>query len=358
MSEPNAIDSKKTENETGTTEPAPNYGDFFKDIFLSVIVKRIIISFVFIGSIGLYTCKIAQSGLLPDNVDYIPFGNKVKQIEQIPINVNVVKEYGLFGFGWLLGETPKKIWSTKIIFNDKNEGSIIQFLKSLQTNPKNASFFGLYISDIILNIIAINNLFINKIYGIANEFLPESLIIILFPFCFIILFAVLFILNIVLCFFNQIKHWNDFFMDKNVKDNKVNWLEPFTYFKPWRMFLFFLYILFLFFPFAFTMPFFIVIYSFISPLFISGETQNTKRTFNFLTFIKDVLIYKSQLFLIILSIYLILDSYKFLGSASTVGCAVGILIVFFGLHLYNQYIPKNDSNLTSGLVSTKPAKIK
>ena len=264
MSESNAIDSKKTENETGSSEAAPNYAGFFTDIFWNVIINRIIITIVLFGSIGLYTCKIAQSNILPDNMDYIPFGNKPKQIDPIPINVNVVKEYGLFGFGWLLGEAPKKIWSNKIIFNnDKSneEGSIIQFMKSLQSNPKNASFFGLYISNIILNIISINNLFINKIYGIANEFLPESVILILFPFCFILLFIVLFVLNIILCFFNQVKHWNDFFMDKNVKDNKVNWLEPFTYLKPWRMFLFFLYMMFLFFPFAFTMPFFIVIYS-------------------------------------------------------------------------------------------------
>ena len=95
-----------------------------------------------------------------------------------------------------------------------------------------------------------------------------------------------------------------------------------------------------------------------SPLFISGENQTTKVPFTFYDLIKGVLLYKSQVFLIIFSIYLLLDSYTFLGSSSAAGCAVGILIAFFGFHSYNQYIPKNDVNLTSGLVSTKQAKIK
>jgi hypothetical protein len=360
MLEPNAIDTKKKENESsGNSDKPPDYAGFFSNIVLSVIINRIFISFLLVGSIGLYICKIAQANILPDNMEYIPFGSKPVQIEQIPINVNVVKEYGLSGLGWLIGETPKKLWSTKILFNiDNSETGTIAFIKSLQTKPKSASFFGLYISNIILSVISINNLIINKVFSIANEFLPESAIIILFPFVLIFLFIFFFILNIILCFFFQVKFWKDFFMDKNIKDNKVNWIEPFTYLRPWRAFLLFLYVIFLFFPMATMTPFILILYSFLSPLFISGENQSNKEPYNFAKFIKDVLLYKSQLFLIILSLGLIIDSNKYLGSNSMIGCIIGIIIVFFGLHLYNQYIPKNDLNLTPGLASLKPAKIR
>ena len=361
MSEPNTIDTKKIENGTNTSsETKADYAGFFSNIALSVIVNRIFITFLLLGSIGLYTCKVAQANILPDNMEYVPLGNKLSQIEQIPINANIIKEYGIGGLGWLIGEKPKKIWSTKIIFDKDqfSETSIISFLKSFQTKPKTASFLGLYVSNVILSIISINNLFINKIYSIANEFLPESIIILLFPFVFVLLFVSFFLLNIGLCFFFQVKYWNDFFMDKNVKDNIVNWREPFTYLRPWRAFLLFLYFIFLFFPFALMSPFVLILFSFLAPLFCVGENQTTKQPYNFATFIKDVLLYKSQLFLIILSLGLIMDSNKYLGSNSLIGCVVGILIVFFGLHLYNQYIPKDDTNISPGLVSLKQAKMK
>ena len=55
-------------------------------------------------------------------------------------------------------------------------------------------------------------------------------------------------------------------MDKNIKDNVVNWHEPFTYLRPWRAFLLFLYFIFLFFPFALMSPFVLILFSFFAPL--------------------------------------------------------------------------------------------
>ena len=111
--ETNAIDSKNT----NSSSKPPNYAGFFSGLVTNSI--QILISFVLVGSIGLYTCKVAQANVLPDNISFQPFGNKIKDVEEIPININVVKVYGLNGLGMFLGQKPKKVESTKIVFNNK-----------------------------------------------------------------------------------------------------------------------------------------------------------------------------------------------------------------------------------------------
>jgi hypothetical protein len=154
-----AIDNKKKENKIGSTSVSPNYGNFAVQL-LSYTIRTIIV-FGIIGSIGLYTCKVAQANILPNDMDFYPFSDEIKKVEKIPINVNVIKEYGFFGLGWLFGENPKT-FSTKIEFDPSAsfksyEKGFIGMLNGFKNNPKKANFFGLYIRDIILHIIAINN---------------------------------------------------------------------------------------------------------------------------------------------------------------------------------------------------------
>jgi len=357
----NSIDSKKEEKETGSTSSSDenvNYGEFIGGL-LRYSISSIIIFAVF-GSFGLYVCKIAQANVLPDNMDYKPFGYKTPNVEEIPININVIKEYGFHGFGWMLGEKPKII-STKIVFNgetvtkDYEEGGI-GFINSLQSNPKRASYFGLYIRDILFNMISNNNWMINKMYNILNESVSESIIVFLYPFLIGIIYFVLFFTNFCLSFYYQLKYWKDFFMDKHIKKDEVEWHEPFTYLRPLRSFLLFLYIIFLFFPMVCLLPIGITLYTFFSPLFITAKVENTNTKINFVSFMKDVVLYKSQMFLVLLTFGLISQSATSLGRSGLIGSLVGVGIAFFMTNLYNPYIPKKDPNFTPGLVSFKQAK--
>jgi hypothetical protein len=352
----NAIDNKKKENQTGTTRPSPNYNDFAYQLFLNTI--RIIFVYGIIGSIGLYTCKVAQANILPNNVDYFPFSDEIKKVEQIPINVNVIKEYGFFGLGWIFGQSPKT-FSTKIEFDPSEifksyENGLIGMLNSFKTNPNRSNFFPLYIRDVLVNIIAINNYIIDKTYSVFNQFLPESIILLLYPLFLLFFMVFMLFVNMGLSFFYQLKCVGDFFMKKEIKDNKVVWKDPDSYFQLWRLFCLFLYSFF-FFPVVFLLPLFIFLYTTFSPLFNSGKIQNTQEKYSFSDFLIDTFLYKSQLFIILLTITLFTTTYSTLGPNATVGCVFGILIVFFIFHLYNQYIPKNDTNVTPGLVSSKEA---
>ena len=98
--------------------------------------------------------------------------------------------------------------------------------------------------------------------------------------------------------------------------------------------------------------------SIFAPLFISGEINATKEPYGFFKCMQDVFLYKSQLFLILLTYGLIIQSMQFLGVNGLIGSLVGVAIAFFGLHLYNQYIPKDSVISSPGLVPTKQFKMK
>ena len=359
MSEPSAIDSKKTQSTS--TEPN-NYPGFFNAVYKNIL--SIFISFVILGCIALYTCKIAQANVLTDNIKFQPFGDKVRNVEEIPININVIKKYGLFGLG--IWQKPEKVMSTKIVFDNEEvvkgyKGGFIGFLNSFKEDPERANLFGLYLRDVFVNVIAKDNAIINKVFEFCNKYLPESLIILLFPIIAPFFYTIFFIINCALCFYYQIKCGDDFFMDKGndgQNKSKVKWFEPFTYLRPLRMFYVFLYAIILFFPFSILLPFIITIYSVLSPLGINATSTNTNTIITFFTFMKDTLLYKKQMYLFLMTFGLLSPASTYLGQNAAIGCIIAILIVFFSFHLYDQFIPSNDSAVSEGLASTNQAKIK
>jgi len=356
-----AIDDKKSENDTTSdTSSSINYSLFVSSLVTSSL--QVLIYIGLIGSCGLYLTKISQANILPDKLEYQPFGIKERKVEEIPININVIKKYGFFGLGMFLGQSPIEELSTKIYFDNKEiikayENGLVGLINSLQDNPERASYFGLYVRNIIFQILAINNWITNKLFNGMNKFLPESITLLLFPCFSFIIFIFYYILNCILCFVFQLKGWTDFFMNKSIKENNVIWSDPITYLRPIRWIVFFLYIFFLFIPFLFSIPIIITFYSLFSPLFISSKIEKNNQPLSFFQFFRDVLMFKSQIFIIIIALIMLAQSSTYLGTNGIIGCLVGILIAFFILHIFNQYIPTNDINETEGLVPKIQAKL-
>jgi len=96
MSDTSAIDDKKNKSE----KPKNALLKFSLGIFYQLITLGIII---LIGSLFLYTGKVAQSNLLPTCLAYVPYTDAAPPIKEIPIDINVVK-------------TEKGNWSTKLQF--------------------------------------------------------------------------------------------------------------------------------------------------------------------------------------------------------------------------------------------------
>ena len=88
MSESNdtsTIDEKKIESEGGTTKDSPSYGKFLASLLIIVFV----LIYFGISSYVLYACKIAQSNLLPTDIDCFPYTDN--QPEITPIETNIFK---------------------------------------------------------------------------------------------------------------------------------------------------------------------------------------------------------------------------------------------------------------------------
>ena len=129
--EPSEIDKKK-----GETEKAPDWPAFWKQFGIKVLVGTILILMIFLGSVAIFTEKVASLELLPTDIAKFPFepelapeltGNKG------PVDININNKYdSIFSF------TPIETTSTKINFdmNEINESykteGFINMLNSLK----------------------------------------------------------------------------------------------------------------------------------------------------------------------------------------------------------------------------------
>ena len=104
-----AIDEKKTPDSGTSTQPY----DFksFAANYASSIIFTIGISIFIIGGLGLYTSKVAQSNILPDNIDLAPYTVFDRVVKNIPIDINVMRPS-------FFSENKDTI-SQKVIFNSQ-----------------------------------------------------------------------------------------------------------------------------------------------------------------------------------------------------------------------------------------------
>ena len=341
-----AIDDKKNENSGDSSETdSSNWGGFISSLIMIVI--HLLLWLGFIGPIILYLCKLAQANVLPSHIGFAPYGDTMLKVDEIPININVVKH-------------KKKEYSTKIFFSQNKVvedylHGMIGFLKVYQDDPKKANFYGNFWAMIIFNILSFNFGLIDSIFEMINKTLPETIILLISPIIFVFLLVGFYFLNMGLTFYYQIKFFNEFFLVKKVEHNKVEWKKHNIFFEPLRWFFAFLSLIFVFFPATFLLPFLTLNFSIFSPLFLTGKIDKS-RPYSFLDFIKDNLFYKSNVFLVLLSMLMLPAVANNLNSYYIVGLILAIIILFFK-HYYEDVNIEDDPMLTLGLVPTKKAHI-
>ena len=317
----------------------------------------ILIFFVIFGSISLYTCKVAQSNILPSDIRFSPFTNISRQFSYPDeVSINPVKVYDNYWFQ-LLGIFESGVYSTKVKFdedknyNTKSKFSFIEFLNSMSR----ANFFGHFVRDICANMISNMNLWMNTFYQIINQYLPESLIIVFFPIFSMILAPVLAIGSFLLAGFYNVWYIRDFFQYKT-RENK--WEDPFTYIQPIRIWFLCMYFFFLWLPFMILVPPIITFYVTFVPLFITCETTSTnapKKTIGLIDFMMNTLKYKSQLYIILTSLVLLFRSG---GQIAFWAILVGSLVLSL---LLSGSISKEtilqDKYVTEGVTSSAPIEV-
>ena len=339
-----AIDDKKNENSGESDETnSSNWGGFMSSLIMIII--HLLLWLGFIGPVILYLCKLAQANVLPSQVGYLPYGDTMLKVDEIPININVVKH-------------KKKEYSTKIFFSqnkviDDYLHGLIGFLKVYQNDPKKANFYGNFWALIIFNILSFNFGLIDSIFEMINKTLPETIILLISPIIFVCLLVGFYFLNMGLTFYYQIRLFNEFFLVKKVENNKVEWKKHFIFFEPLRWFFAFLSLIFVFLPATLLLPFLTLNFSIFSPLFITGQIDKN-RPYSFLDLVKDNLFYKSNVFLVMLSMLMLPAVANNLSSYYLAAFIIAIIILFFK-HYYEDVNIADDPMLTLGLAPTTKA---
>ena len=343
----NAIENKKNQNNNSDGSSDTKTLDWGS--FISSLAWTIIHVFIWLGLIGpiiLYLCKLSQANVLPSDIEFIPYTNvRTPNIKSdIPIDINICKH-------------KKQEYSTKLFFDQaailKSYG-VIEKLKTYQTDPKEANFYGNYWATIILNIIAFNFDIVNKTCKPISENLSETMILIISPIIWFVFLIGFYWLNLGLTLFYQFKYFKDWFAVKHVENNKVVWKEGNIFeFMRW---LFLLPEIIVFWISIFVLPLITTPYTILSPLFIGGKVEN-KVPYSFLYFLVDNIYYKSNIVLIILSVLMISPVYKYLDSYYLIAFILAICILVYK-HFYDEPPLDDDPLLTKGLASpsTKQSK--
>jgi hypothetical protein len=341
------IDEKK-EEESGTS--TTDFKGFISN-YLSSIIFTIGISIFVIGGLGLYTTKVAQSNILPDNIDLAPYTIIDRIVKDIPIDINIMRP-SLFS-------ENKDTLSQKAIFNsqeylDSFNKSLLCSLKK-SANPDNGLFANasLFFSKVYDNLVAKNFLVINSIFFYLS-YLPESVIMFLYGIFGIFLWIGLYFFNVCISIFYHIINIPQLFRDvqqpqegllsgffgEEQKSNGLKWesTEDISFLRFTKIILFF----FIWIPVGafstFVSPLFFTLYSLMSPLYATYKVKQTNKTFNIIDFIKDTFAYKTFFFFVLATLSLFSNGIKYLGTNAIIGIVVAVIFAYF-MGLYTNEMP-------------------
>lgn len=338
----NAIGKKKNPD-TGNLQP--DFKGFIINYIVSIVVTIGILIFI-IGGLGLYTTKVAQANILPDDVELAPYTIFDRIVKNKPIDINIMRSFF---------SENKEILSQKVEFYsqeylDSFNKSFLCYLKKY-ADPNYTLFPNayLYFSFVYDNIVAKNFFAINTIFFYLS-YLPESAIMFLYGLFGIFIWIGLYIFNCCISIFYHIINIPQLFRIVSEHDNtKWETTEDISFLRFMKFILFF----FLWIPLGMlsviVTPIVFTFYGLIAPLFASYKFKQTNNRLNVINFINDTFIYKKLFFFILATLSLFSNGITYLGNNFIVGIIVAVIVAYF-MGLYTNEIPDigvNGFNVTN-----------
>ena len=350
-------DNSAIKNKKG---PAPITMKESSSFLLTLLGKLFVLGIVVVvGTCLVYTCRVAQSNILPTDMNFTPYTDVIPTIvggDKV-VNIDIVK-------------TTEGIFSTKLIFplaeniDDLRNKGFIGYLNKLK-DPKADNSFYLYIATTIQQILANNLAIINWVYGsIINNFFNESMIIFLAPFLSIFVNFCTSIINgfyfAFLLFYNLPLFFSTTTSDKtawasNSMWSFMNWWK--TLIVVWVAILVFLFVgIGIIVPAVATLS---TIFCALLPLFMTakkvdgegvgagGGTGTNKSSYSIKDALKNVLKYKMSLIMYIISFFVIVDANASFGGYEAFIAVVACLLLFFFTNVYKQYVPADATGWTN-----------
>ena len=202
-----AIDDKKAE-ESGD-KPKDQFKTFISK-FLSSIILTIGVTIFIVGGLGLYTTKVVQANLLPDDIELAPFTVFDRVVKDIPIDINIMRP----SFFSENKETisQKAIFETKAYLDSFSNGFLCSLKENADVNSGLFANIPLFFSMVYDSIIAKNFYFMNNVF-LYFSYLPESIIMLLYGIFGIFIWIILYFWNVAISIFYHFINIPNFFRD-------------------------------------------------------------------------------------------------------------------------------------------------
>lgn len=352
----NKIEEKKNE----VRGFAKTMGDLkgFTTNLLSNTIFKLVVRIIAFGSMGLYVAKVAQSNILPDDVNLSPYTNIQREVASIVQDINVIKQRSFFGLGFW--DDPIGVYSQKVNFDNNEFANSFNsgLLCMLRNNAIPGSIFGnicLYLSKVLSETTANSFWATNKVFNSYN-ILPDWLIMIVSGFYPTIFFASFFVFNLLAGIIPHFKHMVQFFRKPNWTGDDWEAEENIHFLRPIKWIFFWIFWFWMSINSMIIMPIYLTFYNFIKPLTATYKPQGSEENKHFGNFLLDNIFSKQSFLLATFVYYLFTSTVKYLTPAYTTGiiCAV-LFLTIFG-NMFNPSI--ENMNITPGLANPKDLQAK
>lgn len=312
MSETTVDEKKKQKNGQNDTS---DFASFLKNYAFSLLVP-IGLMIVVIGTMGLFTTKVAQANVLPDNIELAPFTAFDRVVESIPVDIHVIK-------------TGTDTFSQKARFQSKEfldsfQGNWMCTLKKYATPEQGVlGNTALYMSTLTDHLVAFNSWLVTGVFEQLSV-LPESWIMLVYGLFGILVWIGMYVMNVAVSLFyhvscipclfqygDETNHWDGVGLFSVVK-----WLMFFIVWIPMGVCS------------AISMPFIMTVYALVLPLFATYKTATDAIPSGFATFLQDTVMYKKGFLFIMATLSLAYNSVTQLGTMSLIGVSIAVLVAY------------------------------
>ena len=345
---------KETPNETYNSITSNDFKKFIINYLLSIIFTIGITVFI-IGTLGLYTTKVAQSNILPDDISLAPYTYYDRIVTDQKIDINIIKPSFFSGNNDTLSQ--KAIFKSQKYLDSFDSGFLCFFKKNAKT-PNEGLFANasLFFSSVYNNIVAKNFMVINTIFYYLS-YLPESVIMLIYGFFGIFLWIILYYFNICISIFYHIISIPELFRNASYEfPEKWQSTDKISFFSL-KLVLFCFIWWWIGLISIFITPAFFTNYAFLSPLFAKYKVTNLNsekdKEMSIIDFIKNTFAYKQYFFIILATISLFFNGIIYLGFNSIIGIALAVVFAYF-MGIYTNEIPTSADGFSNTLNKINP----
>ena len=319
-SDTSAIDEKKNVNTSAQQVNMTTIKQYLQAIYPSVI--KSVIYFI-LGGIVIYGFKIAQSSVLPTDINYYPYTKKMPNFEEVVSNI------------YETSTDPQYSQKVNFRYEDNNEGNTILDLTRTIKENKESSSVSIFFANIIQSLIRLNYSSLNEVFNSINEFDFNDFYIILFGPILLILFIFVFLMFVNPIYFIYLWFTNlGIFVKKDIHDDSSEHLgldDPGYWFGVWIIFIF---VILFFILFGF-LGFFISLVSIFVVIFAILRYKcvlNEKPDIGLGTILTNNFLYYKTILAILISIPIITNANNILGPIPS---ALALIVVIL---MYTQVI--------------------